>query len=211
MDNGMRRFSTIFSVAAGFLVLLTAMHPIFACVDGSPHFTRGSSGDSRHDNPTPDVEFDSERNALRVTSQGQTMDQVLAAISDKTNIRFTRYAQDCEQVHIHFDLLPLEEALAKMLKDRNYVLSHPAQGTIEVWVLPAGDSNTQTATDIVTQEFYNEFKGHPAAEQFAEELKSVEPELSGIQTFENNMLISERGIPLDDQMTDRRSVSAIDE
>jgi len=180
----MKRFdAVIIRVAvAGFLVFLGPATPLMACPAGHQIPTGGSDGNQPYAMPRLDVAFDSRRKLLKVTAQGHTLDELLAAIANATPVHFTRVAADCEPVSVAFDFLPLETALARVLTGRNYVLSEsPQGGTTGVWILPTGEDGALPPTALLHQEFYSDFQGVPESEQFARELKDVEQELTNLQ------------------------------
>jgi hypothetical protein len=181
----MKRIHTVLSVAvAGCLVILAPAKPVWACPDkylAAP----GASGENQQHQAISslDVKYDAQRDMVRVSAQGQTVDQILVAIAKTTAVRIgvTRYQDDCGQVNVSFDYLPLEAAVARVLKGSNYVISDESgQGIIGVWILPAGNDAPLTTATIKTQEFFRQFQGQSETERFAEELQRVEGELSAM-------------------------------
>ena len=124
----------------------------------------------------PVVEYDHDRRLLSVVAEQQYLSEVLASVTNATGIEFVNDAgSNCEKVSVDFDFLPLESALKILLRDRSYVVrQHSSKDTLSVWLLPPGNGERMTDTDVDKEIFYDDLENALQTQELAKQLKRME-------------------------------------
>jgi hypothetical protein len=138
------------------------------------------SKDASSNGAVPEVTYDSKHRQLRVVADGQPLSTVLDAISISTGIEFINEAiAGCELVHIRFDFMALDKALARVLRGQSYILRTVDDGKPGVWLLPPGQGERLIDTDTDLETFYAGLQGNRLTDELAEQIKRYEAEQPG--------------------------------
>jgi hypothetical protein len=164
------------SVVALF-VLMPPPAPGSNCPENPGITVPGAGGRLEHRDSGPSVEFDPRRNQLKLTAEGHSLDQVLNETTSATGIEFIGRVGRCEEVSITFDFLPLEQALARILRGRSYIVEEqPGSGVSRVWLLRGEGEDRLTESELAQRDFYNALQDNPETRKLADELRRLQAE-----------------------------------
>jgi len=123
----------------------------------------------------PVIEYNSQLMMLKVNAEQYCLDEILAAISESTNIEFIDLGNSgCDKVSIMFDYLPLKVSLKHVLRGRSYIVKQGINDSTSVWLLPVGDVERLTDVNVKVEEFYETLSGSQEAQYLADQIRSLE-------------------------------------
>lgn len=120
------------------------------------------------------VEFRPEDNRLKIIANEQPLHTILIEVTRETGIEFMGEAGRCDRVTVETGFLDLKAALSQLLGEKSYALREDiVQHTTQVWLLPNGNVDTPTETQIIRDEFYRGLQATPDSEKLAEQIRRL--------------------------------------